>query len=474
MWLQGLNIVFWGSFLIAAGILVGAETQDRKEKHFSLFSVVTFKNEECTSETTFTGGASAGTCYSTTECSDKSGTASGNCAAGFGVCCMFTNALSAASTITENRTWIRNKEYPSYATATTAQDFSYTINKMNSDICQVRLDFEQFQIAGPGNTNEQIVGASAYTHCTRDLLTITTTALSTAANTEPGIICGSITGEHLYFDLTPTTSDALTINIATAATGTTAALITPVLANRIWNFKVSQIPCYATYRAPPGCQRYLMTDTGKIASLNFRSLTTATTTAPIPQNTGIELAGQRLNTCIRRSKGMCCVEYQVCTTFNSITLTDTVNVGAENDGSHDITYNEGWSFDLVTTPFLISTAPDYAGDGGLVDAACSGDYVSIPSSFTGSCGVGFGTRNAVYSRYCGSKLGFSPAGGQEGADLINSQPVCDCSEPFRVSHMSDLSNDTGGADGVNIVNDDEIDAKPRGFCLDFKQTPCYQ
>ena len=37
----------------------------------------------------------------------------------------------------------------------------------------MRLDFEMFQIAGPGNTNELIVGTTAYTHCTRDTLIIT-------------------------------------------------------------------------------------------------------------------------------------------------------------------------------------------------------------------------------------------------------------------------------------------------------------
>merc|ERR1719415_129498 len=93
----------------------------RKEKHFSLFSVVTFKNDECTSESTLTGGARQGTCYSTSECSDKKGMASGNCASGFGVCCVFLNTAQASTaTIKENRTHLRNAEYPSYATATAA------------------------------------------------------------------------------------------------------------------------------------------------------------------------------------------------------------------------------------------------------------------------------------------------------------------------------------------------------------------
>merc|ERR1719415_419955 len=119
----------------------------RKEKHFSLFSVVTFKNDECTSESTLTGGARKGTCYSATECSDKAGMKSGNCASGFGVCCVFlNNAAASSATISENRTHLRNAEYPSYATATAASTIAYTLNKMNSDICQIRLDFTEFII----------------------------------------------------------------------------------------------------------------------------------------------------------------------------------------------------------------------------------------------------------------------------------------------------------------------------------------
>merc|ERR1712110_156858 len=89
------------------GIFALDEEQIRKEKHFSLFSVVTFKNEQCTSETTLTGGARPGTCYTTTECSDKKGTKSGNCASGFGVCCVFIDKTGASVTIKENRTHIR-------------------------------------------------------------------------------------------------------------------------------------------------------------------------------------------------------------------------------------------------------------------------------------------------------------------------------------------------------------------------------
>ncbi len=39
-----------------------------------------------------------GTCMTTNECDDNGGTSDGNCAAGFGVCCMFTSTCSSSST----------------------------------------------------------------------------------------------------------------------------------------------------------------------------------------------------------------------------------------------------------------------------------------------------------------------------------------------------------------------------------------
>merc|ERR1711944_251318 len=117
---------------VALAVVICAEAAKDSEKlakHFSLFSVVTFGNEECTSGTSVTGGATQGTCYSSTECADKNGMSSGNCASGFGVCCVFLNTAAASATISENRTRLRNAEYPTYATSKTAQTIVYTINK---------------------------------------------------------------------------------------------------------------------------------------------------------------------------------------------------------------------------------------------------------------------------------------------------------------------------------------------------------
>merc|ERR1712141_810361 len=130
------------------------EDASREGKVFSLFSVVTFPNAGCTSQsgtTGFTGVNRNGTCYTATECSDNGGTASGNCAAGFGVCCLFVYS-SASTTISQNCSYIQNPNFPSaYASTST---IAWQINKCATNICTMRLDFETFTTTGPTVTND--------------------------------------------------------------------------------------------------------------------------------------------------------------------------------------------------------------------------------------------------------------------------------------------------------------------------------
>ena len=58
---------------------------------FSLFNLVQFKSVECKATASENGGAYSGlmgTCLTSTECSDRGGSKKGNCASGFGVCCV--------------------------------------------------------------------------------------------------------------------------------------------------------------------------------------------------------------------------------------------------------------------------------------------------------------------------------------------------------------------------------------------------
>ena len=76
--------------------------------------------------------------------------------------------------------------------------------------------------------------------------------------------------------------------------------------------------------------------------------------------------------------GFCCVQYQVCDTYDGIALSDHLAAGADPDGFNDGTWNEGWTIDLDLTPWEESATGYIMSDCGLVDAGCSGDYVEIP------------------------------------------------------------------------------------------------
>ena len=95
------------------------------------------------------------TCLTTSECSSKGGSAQGNCAAGFGVCCIcklerletgeflsqqcLVSVYASASTISQNLTYIVNPSYPAnYVPSSTPSTLTYTINKCSSDICRIR------------------------------------------------------------------------------------------------------------------------------------------------------------------------------------------------------------------------------------------------------------------------------------------------------------------------------------------------
>jgi len=86
-----------------------AENTQRTGRAFSLFSIVQFPNEGCTTSSSST---TYGTCYTATECSTKGGSADGNCAAGFGVCCLITTSTCGA-TVATNTSYIRNPKFVS-------------------------------------------------------------------------------------------------------------------------------------------------------------------------------------------------------------------------------------------------------------------------------------------------------------------------------------------------------------------------
>jgi len=307
-----------------------------------LFSVVTFPNDACTASTGLTG-----TCVTSTECTARSGAASGACAAGFGVCCLVTSATCIISTsVSTNNTYIQNPSYPSASpTSTTAKTCSYKVTKADPGVCQLRLDYETL-----------VLGQTAATGACTDTLTVTTTADNSVSTSYP-TVCGTSSGHHMYIHLGSSTTASSTIAIDLAASSASAK----------WNILVRQIACNTIYTAPEGCTMYL---TGVTGSWSMYGYVEGTTTTEHPQS-------QNYQVCIRREDGYCSIRH-------STTSSTSFYLSAQADPSTSLT----------------------TGFRGTTD--CYKDYITIPKgSLDGSSGSTAAT--TAKDRYCGKFMGWSPA-----------------------------------------------------------------
>jgi len=233
---------------------------------FSLFSIVQFPNLRCTSSTSST---TYGTCITSSECSSRSGSADGNCAAGFGVCCIVSSS-TCGDTVSTNTTYIRNPGYPSTYTPSSTGTCTFSISKISSDICQLRLDFE---------TMSGFVTATAGT-CTDSF-----TAKGKTGKTIPSI-CGTNTDYHMYVEFGATSTDTVTVTNTLGSTSSTLK----------WNILTQQIPCTASYRAPNDCLQYFTGKTGTVYSYNFAGAQF--------------LVNMDYTNCVRTEKGYCAIEWK--------------------------------------------------------------------------------------------------------------------------------------------------------------------
>eukprot|EP00095_Tigriopus_kingsejongensis_P002473 maker-scaffold326_size205590-snap-gene-0.16 protein:Tk02473 transcript:maker-scaffold326_size205590-snap-gene-0.16-mRNA-1 annotation:"hypothetical protein D910_04166" len=197
----------------------------RQKRVFSLFNVVQFKNDRCQTQSS---ADTTGTCLSASECSTDGGQQDGNCASGFGVCCLFS--ITGCNGAVE-RTFVKSGE------------------------C--------------GNTGDTLNVLSPH---------------SSSPFAFPPTVCGTLSGQHMYFE-SGRTGNAGTVNIVQGtATG-----------DRRFNIKVTYIHCNSRSRAPSGCTQFFTGVTGTISSYNFGG--------------GQVLENQHYGNCIRQEKGYCQVQY---------------------------------------------------------------------------------------------------------------------------------------------------------------------
>jgi len=270
-----------------------------RPRAFSLFNIVSFPNQECTTKST---NEPKGTCVTPDECNSQGGTSSANCASGFGVCCYFT-LTACGGTVSKNLTYVQNPSYPSTESGSTAMSCAYTINALASApaVVQVRLDFDVFIVRQPETTGS----------CDDDTITFTT---PTGNGMALPTLCGTLSDQHIYIE-TGLESTAATFTIKTNTdTGT----------NRQWNIKVSQIPGHTKWTAIPDCLQYHTGHSGTFRAFNHP--------------TGTLIQAQLYQICIRQEEGSCSIAYSVRQVDSSVDAFDMDGTAAKRNRGCDTTH----------------------------------------------------------------------------------------------------------------------------------------
>merc|ERR1711994_907923 len=360
----------------------------RNPKTFSLFSIVQFPNLECVAGSSST---TKGTCLTTSECTDKGGAADGDWASGFGVC--FVIAISnCPAVVAHNLTYVQNSNYPTGYLPTTANTCTFTVNKVNDNICQLRLDFETFSglatsALGTCSDSLAVVGMSGY---------------------NPPTICGTNTGYHMYAEFGSLSTDAITMTFTHA----------DLTSTKMYNVLLQQIPCDAEYRAPTDCVQYFTGLTGSVANYGFGS--------------GDLLINQEYTMCIRTEAGMCGISWCQATMEPSGSQTfkmsapvaaNTVKTEVCNSATEAVVIIPHMSLDGISTLPMYGTiaaaaAATSAGastNQAFVNRQCGGLFGAWGTSIAGQAnGAGFG--QCLVSRVQPFTVGFShganPTGNQ--------------------------------------------------------------
>eukprot|EP00095_Tigriopus_kingsejongensis_P007869 maker-scaffold127_size327531-snap-gene-0.8 protein:Tk07869 transcript:maker-scaffold127_size327531-snap-gene-0.8-mRNA-1 annotation:"PREDICTED: uncharacterized protein LOC100161421" len=260
-------------FLILALSVEGtkkSKPDGRTARLFSLFNIVTFTQASCVLSS---DNSMRGTCMTNSECTTKSGSSDGSCAAGFGVCCSFV-VKGCGGSISQNCTYIQNSEFP--ATASPSQDCTYTFNRICDNLCQIRLDFDNFVVAQPPS-----IGMGLHGDCVTsgDVFTVTS-----PTGKSPPVTCGTLTGQHMFIE-TGSTGTAATAKIDIGAlTGT-----------RTYKIKATYYQCDSLNKAPTDCVQYFTGVSGGFQSYNFQG--------------GQLIDNQAYTTCFRQEEGFCEISY---------------------------------------------------------------------------------------------------------------------------------------------------------------------
>ncbi|XP_029155299.1 uncharacterized protein LOC114928349 [Nylanderia fulva] len=306
-------------------------------RFFPLFSVVRFANTECLSNTDQLNG----TCFTRRECLNYGGNPSGSCANGLGTCCVFQK--SCGSTTNMNNTYFVSPRYP--ITYRGGERCTITVQRCNSNICQLRLDFLEATWAQPNATG----------YCDLDVFLV-----SGGSSTVPRI-CGENTNQHVYVDFNGATP--ITISVDTNA---------DYVFDRRWNIRLQQIACDSVCKVPNGCLQYYKTVSDTVMSFNYGT----TENARAPQIGTRQMINHRYGVCVRMALGYCSIEWSQMNTLSFSVSGDTGSFDPDIIGT-DLVAESGAS---CTNDFVIIPDPRENGVATNTDRFCGNGFITKTSN----------------------------------------------------------------------------------------------
>merc|ERR1712141_450699 len=297
-----------------------------------------------------------------------------------------------------------------------------------SNICQIRLELETFVITGPSTISTSVglfLGGegSAGGIAMGDKGTCKSDTFSITGASHIPVLCGTLTGEHLYIDA-DTDCNNLNFNFAQSAVGISN------LATRSITIKALQLGCGNANLAPSGCAQYFF---GTGGASTFKSFGYDGSTP--------HLANQHQTICVRREAGNC----QICWYAAASTDVQLSGIKATKTATGYVSVKD-------------SMCCGYGADGK--GSSYGVDCLMIPGAVKG---VSPYTAQVPISQ-CGAAGGLAYSAGsyKTASTTTGHKTVCSSSVPFRIAFFSDAFEHSATADGINSY----------GFKLSYFQRSC--
>ncbi|XP_045775283.1 uncharacterized protein LOC123874129 isoform X2 [Maniola jurtina] len=267
---------------------------------FSLGKVLNFfpvgRERECQpSEFTI---ARAGICLNPYDCRQRDGKASGDCAHGLGVCCVFE--VTCGGTVQNNLTYFMSPRFPELWMG--ESNCSIQIEKTHAGIMQLRIDFVHFTIGQPNRLTGE---------CDEDAMVLGEGATNFT-------LCGQNHGQHIYYTLS---SGSETREAGELPRTKPTPLVIHMRGSdmpRLWLLRLAQMPLAQS--SPNNCLQFHIENNGTIKTFNYAS-------------NGRHLADQEYRACVRRNIGFCSIRYTPCDNRS-------FRIGPRGDSSLDPSSND--------------------------------------------------------------------------------------------------------------------------------------